>query len=79
MEISCIAVSPNGKLLATGQKGTSFQRTPEAPVIMWNYETRKPLAVLKGMMDCVNILEFSPDGRYLAGLGQNNSLIIWST
>jgi len=46
---------------------------------MWNYETRKPLAVLKGMMDCVNILEFSPDGRYLAGLGQNNSLIIWST
>ena len=69
MEISCIAVSPNGKLLATGQKGTSVQRTPEAPVIMWNYETRKPLAVLKGMMDCVNILEFSPDGRYLAGLG----------
>jgi WD40 repeat protein len=79
MEISCIAVSSNGKLLATGQKGTQFQRTPEAPVIMWNYETRKPLAVLKGMMDCVNILEFSPDGRYLAGLGQNNSLIIWST
>lgn len=79
MEISCVAVSPNGKFLATGQRGTTFQRTPEAPVIMWNYETRKPLAVLKGMMDCVNILEFSPDGRYLAGIGQNNCLIIWST
>ena len=79
MEISCITVSASGKLLATGQKGTQFQRTPEAPVIMWNFETRKPLAVLKGMMDCVNILEFSPDNRYLAGIGQNNSLIIWST
>ena len=46
---------------------------------MWNYETRTPLAVLKGMMDCVKLLQFSPDGRFLAGVGQNNTLIIWNT
>lgn len=59
--------------------GTQFQRTPEAPIILWNYETKKPLAVLKGMMDCVKLLQFSPDGRFLAGVGQNNTLIIWNT
>jgi len=79
MEISAITISNSGKLLATGQLGTMFQRTPEAPIIMWNYETRKPLAVLKGMMDCVKLLQFSPDGRFLAGVGQNNTLIIWNT
>lgn len=79
MEISAITISDSGKLLATGQLGTQFQRTPEAPIIMWNFETRKPLAVLKGMMDCVKLLQFSPDGRFLAGVGQNNTLIIWNT
>lgn len=79
MEISSIAISASGKLLATGQLGTQFQRTPEAPIIMWNFETRKPLAVLKGMMDCVKLLQFSPDGRFLAGVGQNNTFIIWNT
>jgi len=69
MEISCITVSNSGKLLATGQLGTQFQRTPEAPIILWSFETRKPLAVLKGMMDCVKLLAFSPDGRFLAGVG----------
>jgi len=79
MEISCIAVSNSGRMMATGQLGTSFQRTPEAPVILWNYETRKPLAVLKGMLECVEQLAFSPDDKYLAGIGRNNTFIIWDT
>lgn len=48
MEISCIAVSASGKMFATGQKGTIFQKVPESPVILWNGETNKPAAVLKG-------------------------------
>lgn len=61
MEISAIAISKSGKLIATGQKGTVFQKTPEAPIILWNYQSKKPLAVLKGMFECVNKLAFSPD------------------
>jgi WD40 repeat protein len=49
MEISAIAVSSSGRMIATGQKGTCFQKTPDAPVILWNSETLKPVAVLKGM------------------------------
>lgn len=79
MEISCLAVSNNGKIVASGQAGTQFQRTPEAPVILWNWDTRKPIAVLKGMLECVNLLAFSPDDRYLAGVGKNNTFIIWDT
>ena len=79
MELSAIAVSNSGALIATGQKGTVFQRTPDAPVILWSYETRKPLIVLKGVQTCVNRLVFSPDDRFLACVGQNNTLIVWST
>ena len=79
MELSSIAVSNSGKFIATGQLGTVFQKTPDAPVILWSYETRKPLIVLKGVQDCVLKLAFSPDDRFLACVGQNNTLIIWST
>lgn len=78
MEISTIAVSNSGKLIATGQKGTIFQKTPDAPVIIWSYDARKPLAVLKGIQECVNRLVFSPDDKFLACIGQNNSFIIWN-
>ena len=78
MEISTIAVSNSGKLIATGQKGTVFQKTPDAPVIIWSYETRKPLAVLKGISECVTRLAFSPDDKFLACTGQNNTFVIWN-
>jgi cilia- and flagella-associated protein 52 len=79
MELSCIAVSNSGNFIASGQKGTVFQRTAEAPVILWSYQTKKPLIVLRGVQDCVNKLAFSPDDRFLACVGQNNTFMIWST
>ena len=36
MEISAIAVSNSGNIIATGQKGTAFQRVADAPIILWN-------------------------------------------
>jgi cilia- and flagella-associated protein 52 len=78
MEISAVAVSSSGKLIATGQKGSVFQKTPEAPIILWSYESKKPLAVLKGMSDCINKLAFSPDDLFLFGISANNMFCIWS-
>ena len=37
------------------------------------------MAVLKGMQVGVKRLAFSPDDRYLAALGENNTFIIWDT
>ena len=79
MEISAIAVSKSGRLVATGQVGTIFQKMPDAPIIMWNSETKEPIAVLKGMQVAVKKLAFSPDDRFLAALGENNTFIIWDT
>lgn len=35
--------------------------------------------MLKGMQVCVKKLAFSPDDRFLAALGENNTFIIWDT
>jgi WD40 repeat protein len=48
-------------------------------VIIWNSETNKPVAVLKGMQRSVSKLAFSPDERFLAGIGENNTFIVWDT
>lgn len=66
MEISAMATSFSGRLLATGQVGSIFQKTPEAPVILWDFEARTPLAVLKGITVGVKRLAFSPDEKFLA-------------
>ena len=79
MDISALAISNSGKLIATGQVGTIFQKTPEAPVILWSYDSKKPLAVFKGILECVNKLAFSPDERFFVGIGKNNTFIIWDT
>jgi WD40 repeat protein len=79
MEISAIAISNSGQFIATGQLGTIFQKLPDAPIILWNYARKEPVAVLKGMQVCVKKLAFSPDDRYLAALGENNTFIIWDT
>jgi len=69
MEISAITVSPSGRMIATGQLGTIFQKLPEAPIILWDYQKKEPITVLKGIQVCVNKLAFSPDERFLAALG----------
>jgi WD40 repeat protein len=46
---------------------------------LWNYAKKEPVAVLKGIQVGVKTLAFSPDDRYLAALGENNTFIIWDT
>lgn len=79
MEVSAIAVARNGIFLATGQKGTVFQKQPDASVILWNINTKVPLVVLKGLQGCVRKLAFSADDRMLAAIGDNNLLMVWDT
>lgn len=79
MEITAMAISFSGKLLATGQLGSIFQKTPEAPVILWDFDSKEPLAVLKGITVGAKRLAFSPDEKFLACIGENNTFIIWDT
>ena len=59
-----VAVSPDGKLLASG--GT------DDAVTLWSTETGEQLSTLEGHTDSIaapNGLDFSPDGRTLATAG----------
>jgi cilia- and flagella-associated protein 52 len=86
-KVTCIAVSRDGRRLASGQTATLGQK---APVIVWDVEAgirNKNTAVTEGELlhqlvlhkGGVRDVAFSPDGDYLATLGgaDDNSLVIW--
>jgi WD40 repeat protein len=75
-QVNCIAVSPSGKLLASGQK--TFMGFP-ADVIIWDFQERQELHRLSLHKVAVASLSFSPQETYLATLGgqDDNSLVIW--
>jgi cilia- and flagella-associated protein 52 len=77
MEITALALSHAGKILASGQRGSIYKKVPEAPVVLWDYEHKKPIFQLQGILVEVKMLSFSPDDKYLAAYGGNNMLVIW--
>jgi WD40 repeat protein len=76
-QVSCITVSPSGKLLASGQK--TFMGFP-AEVIIWDFEMRKEIHRLSLHKVAVTSLSFSHNETYLATLGgqDDNSLVVWN-
>lgn len=76
-EISCLAVSPSGKYIASGQKTYSgFQ----ADVIVWNFEDLSIVYRFKMHKVMVQSLSFSFNEQYLASLGgedDKSTLIVW--
>jgi WD40 repeat protein len=65
-----IAISPDGKTLATGHWDI---------VTLWNIATGKRAAVLRGAGRYIDSLSFSPNGRILAGGTDFGGLILWDT
>lgn len=63
-----IAISPDGTTLASGHWGI---------VALWNMQTGKRLAVLRGFGRYVDGLSFSSDGRLLAASTDAGGLQIW--
>ena len=64
-----VAFSPDGKRLASASQGQA--------VILWDVESRKPLATLEGHKGAVYGVAFSPDGKRLASASQDQTVILW--
>jgi WD40 repeat protein len=76
-KVSCQALSPSGKYLASGQvTHMGFQ----APVIIWNLETYEIVHKLVLHVGKIQALAFSANEKYLATLGgrDDNKLVIWN-
>ncbi len=71
--IYCSALSPDGKILATGGQDYSIK--------LWNTTSGELIATLDHHQSWVSALAFSPDGKLLASSEQsghfNNIVVIW--
>jgi WD40 repeat protein len=83
-----VAISPDGKLVASGAGGpdpNSVDSEDQAEVRIWNAATGQELFKLLGSKGSVFGLAFSPDSKRLAGISQSPSnaatvaLQVWDT
>eukprot|EP00744_Colponema_vietnamica_P009814 GILI01013927.1.p1 GENE.GILI01013927.1~~GILI01013927.1.p1 ORF type:complete len:623 (+),score=120.64 GILI01013927.1:91-1959(+) len=77
MEISALALSSNGRLVASGQVGSFAVKTRDAPVMVWDLASRRSVFTFSGLTHSVTRLTFSPDGVFLAATGENQVLLVW--
>ncbi len=73
--VSCLSMSPCGAFMASGQAGS------HSLVRLWDFQTRKCVAIFRNHDHSLYILEFSSCGNYLCGVGRDKQgktlLIIW--
>lgn len=76
--VSCIAISPSGKFIASGQE---THMGFKADIIVWDYEAKKPFCSNFSLHKVrVEALSFSCNDKYLVSLGgqDDGSVVVWS-
>ncbi len=67
--ISHTAVSGDAKLVAAGY--------PDGDVVIWDFDTKKPVKTLREHTNSIRNVSFSKDGRYLVSCGEDKNVIVW--
>jgi WD40 repeat protein len=68
--VNVLAVSPDGKIVASGALHDTYLR-------LWDAATGRQLGSLKGRDDWIEACVFTPDGKHLVSGGSEGSLQVW--
>src|SRR5262249_3054207 len=68
-DVKCVAISPDGKWLASGSQ--------DKTVKIWELATGKEVHTLRGHRGAVQSVAFSPDGKRLASGSLDETLKVW--
>ena len=69
-EVSCIAISPNGKYVISGSHDTN--------VMVWDLETEERVLVLTGHVGFVNSVAVTPDNKYVISSSYDYDVRVWN-
>ncbi|MBO0743215.1 MAG: WD40 repeat domain-containing protein, partial [Hyphomicrobiaceae bacterium] len=75
--IYALALSPDGRQLAVGGYLHGSDIAIASAIRLYDFETGKVTALLKGHDNVVDALAFSPDGRRLISGGADKTAIVW--
>lgn len=76
--IRSVAVSPDGKTIASGGSNVGDNGVFNSPIKLWNTSSGHEMRIFTEHTDSVNTIAFSPVEKIIASGGEDNTIRIWS-